>query len=347
MKAVVGTYTLHTKSEGIYVIDIHPEQQVYSFVKTISCINPSFLHFNRDSSVLYAVQEVTTGQASLLTFSVSEDGTTFSQLTSHPVYGSAPCHISLSPDEKLLIVSNYMSGNFVCYSLNEQGIPNQLLSDHVFEDKSVHPTRQKQSHIHSAFFTPDNKNVFIQNLGGDLIYQFDVNRLDSNTPLRASPVNAGAGPRHICFLKSAPVVYVMNELEGTIDAYMLDGESFLTDLLQKISLNPTGAEAAAELGAHIQLSADNRFLYATNRGERNTISVYTVKEKGYLELIQNIPAGGKGPRFFTFSPDQKWLFCTNQYADCITVFQRDTHTGLLAPSEMKIEIPSPVSLSFL
>jgi len=348
MKAAIGTYTQRTKSEGIYVIDIDPEKQVSRIVTSIPCINPSFLYFNRTASVLYAVQEVISADAALLAFSVSAEGTTFRQATNQPVHGSAPCHISLSPDGKLLIVSNYMSGNFVCYSINERGLPDRLQSNYRFDAKSIHPTRQKQSHIHSAFFTPDSRNVFIQDLGGDLIYQAEASKLyNDNTPLQTFRQEAGAGPRHICFLKHVPIVYVLNELQGTIDVCTLDQRSFIQAPVQKISLNPENADAGADLGAHIQLSSDDRFLYATNRGERNAISVYAVTPDYSLELIQNIPAGGKGPRFFASSPDDQWLFVTNQYTDSLNIFKRDFANGMLTPSAMQIEIPSPVCLSFL
>src|SRR5690606_21933211 len=81
--------------------------------------------------------------------------------------------------------------------------------------------------------------------------------------------------------------------------------------------------------AEIKLSPDGRFLYASNRGEANSIAHFAVDKDGTLNQLNVIPTGGEGPRNFNITPDGRYLLVANQNSDNITVFQRDLETGTL------------------
>ena len=98
--------------------------------------------------------------------------------------------------------------------------------------------------------------------------------------------------------------------------------------------------------ADIHITPDGKFLYATNRGEANTISIFKVLENGNLESIGQTRTLGNGPRNFTIDPTGNFLLVGNQYTNNIVIFKIDTTTGMLTDTGKKIELCSPVCLVF-
>lgn len=339
----IGTYTSNTASEGIYIMELDLENQQYHIIQTIAAQNPSYLQYLNKKSTLYYVEEVGAGTVN----AVQLDNTNWAveQTYTFKTEGSSPCHIAISPDEKTLIASNYSSGNFTTFSLKENGIIEQHLSSYQFESNSVNPTRQKQSHVHSAFYTNDGKKVFIQDLGGDHIYQFDAEAIrKNNSPFITHKMPEGSGPRHLTFSSDKKFVYIINELNGTIDTYSLNKEGEIKAHIQNITTDNTEGD---NLCAHIRLSPDGKYVYASNRGEKNSISVFAVQRNGTLLHIQTIGAEGKGPRHFEFTPDGKWIIVANQLSNNISLFARDEKSGLLSFSNLKVDIPAPVCITVL
>jgi 6-phosphogluconolactonase len=56
---------------------------------------------------------------------------------------------------------------------------------------------------------------------------------------------------------------------------------------------------------------------------------------------------GKTPRSIAIDPTGKYLLAGNQESNEIIIFNRDKKTGMLTPTEKKIEIKRPVSLKFV
>jgi 6-phosphogluconolactonase len=98
--------------------------------------------------------------------------------------------------------------------------------------------------------------------------------------------------------------------------------------------------------ADIHLSPDERFLYATNRGNANDITCFSVGKDGKLSFKQQLSTGGNGPRNFAISPDGQYLFVGHQLTDNIVIFKRDIKTGILTNTGKYIEVGAPVCLLF-
>lgn len=339
----IGTYTANTDSKGIYLLELDTEKQQSRIVNTFAAQNPSFLQYSPDNSMLYYVEEI--GAGTVNSVQLDREQVHFGQATTLSTQGGAPCHIALSPDQKTLIASNYSGGNFAAFSLADDGTLEQRQATHAFYASSVVPDRQKQSHIHSAFYSPDATKVFVQDLGGDHIYQFDANTItENNTSYITHKMAPGSGPRHLSFSSDQRFVYILNELGGTVDVYTLNKAGEIDRHLQNIATHEGEGETWC---AEIRLSPDGKFLYASNRADKNSISVFGVAQDGRLQLLQVLSSEGKGPRHFNFSPDGKWIVVANQLSNNLSVFARNPEDGRLTFSGMKIDIPSPVSVAVL
>jgi 6-phosphogluconolactonase len=156
---------------------------------------------------------------------------------------------------------------------------------------------------------------------------------------------AGAGPRHLTFHPNNKYAYLIEELTGTISAYSYKKGAFT--LFQNASALPP--DYMGSIGsADIHVSADGKFLYASNRGESNTIAIYKIDQKnGSITLVGHQSTLGKTPRNFNFDPSGNFLLVANQNSDDIVIFKVDKKTGLLSDSGKRINAGNPVCIKWI
>jgi len=212
---------------------------------------------------------------------------------------------------------------------------------------SVHP-RQRGPHAHQVVLLPDNKFVFVPDLGLDkiLVYHFDPGKgtLSAADPPFAA-LEPGSGPRHLAFHPNGRVAYAVNELKSTVAAFSYNKTRGSFDALQTISTLPkdfSGNSSCAEVAVH----QSGRFLYASNRGH-DSIAIFEIdRSKGTLRPVEHIPTQGKTPRHFAISPAGDYLFAANQGSDNVVVFRIDRNTGRLSPTGEVLDVSMPVCITF-
>ncbi|MFY7651071.1 MAG: lactonase family protein, partial [Chitinophagaceae bacterium] len=205
---------------------------------------------------------------------------------------------------------------------------------------------QEASHAHMIMLNELNNRAYVANLGNDSVHMFHFKATETENPLTYLPavsfkVADGSGPRHVALHRQLPIVYVLNELTGTIDVW----EEVANKFQLKQSL-PTGRVMAKDKGsAHLLLTDDNQYLYSSDRNGYNTISVFKVDGKnGQLTLLQTISTNGQTPRHFTIDATGKWLVVGNQNSKSIQLFKRNIQTGLLSITNYVVGIPNPACL---
>lgn len=333
----VGTYTSNG-SVGVYVYNFDERTGAALFSKALKSSNPSFLA--RKGGYLYAVNENASG--SLSAFDLSTD----SLLNTFSTKGAHPCHVSLSPSEPIAVVSIYSGGSLVMYSLSADGSLNKQEDFIQFSKSSVNSTRQKSSHIHSAFFTSDGKFLFVNDLGGDVIYKIKIDNSEAGYTFKLIeeiPVKLGGGPRHLVINDNGDRLFVVLELTGEIQVLKNDKGTWTSEqIVPMFDPNYTGKHG----GADVKISRDGRFLYATNRGNANQVVVYKVNEQGLLSLVQTLSVEGNSPRNVQFSPDENWIIVSNQLTGNLSLFHRNKKSGKLTYKNNQIAIPSAVCTVF-
>ena len=117
-------------------------------------------------------------------------------------------------------------------------------------------------------------------------------------------------------------------------------------LIQTISSHPSNY--LGELGsADIHISPDGKFLYASNRGNSNTIAIFKVDAgSGKLKLRDIIPTKGSKPRNFAIDPSGNYLLVANQDSNSIVVFKRHPSNGSLSYTGVQAKVGNPVCLVF-
>lgn len=342
-RLLIGTYTNSGKSEGIYSYEVDVANSVFSqksLVKGIS--NPSYLAIAPDRKFIYSVDESAVGSAANA-FSFDENEAKLTLINSSLTNGANPCFISVS--DKHVFTANYTGGSISVFARKADGSLSELQQLIQHKGGSIDPKRQKEPHVHQVIFTPDKKYLVANDLGTDMVtvYKYDKNASTNVLiPYDSVAVKPGSGPRHITFSKDGKRAYLLHEMDGTVSVF--DIKCGKLTLLQSSSVV---IKKDIETGAaDIHLSPDGKFLYATNRGNANDITCFSVGNDGTITFVSQVSTIGQGPRNFAITPDGSYLFVANQRTDNITIFKRDVKTGSLTYTGQQINVGTPVCLVF-
>ena len=160
----------------------------------------------------------------------------------------------------------------------------------IGDDGVAGPARQTcgtAPNAHSIQTDPANRFAFAACLGGDVVSAFAFDAATGTLEPRPEPAwrtRAGAGPRHFAFHPTAPRVYLLNELDATVDALELHADAARFGHVQTIASMPPGV-VGKPWAADIHFSPDGRFLYTSER-RSSTLAAFAVDPKGgWLTLV--------------------------------------------------------------
>ena len=348
--AFVGTYTTKTDSKGIYAFDFDSASgKLTAKGLAAATPDPSFVVIHPNGKFAYAANEA--GKQSTITaFSLDAGRAKLTLLNQLPSLGEDPCFLSFDKTGKYLFVANYSSGNVVVFPI----LPDGTLGQHTANVKdagSLGPNKERQEgpHAHWIERSPDNRFVFVSDLGLDQIlsYRFDAAKgtLTPNDPPFAK-LAPGAGPRHSAFSPSGKFFYVVSEMNCTVTAFSYDLAKGSFKEFQVISTLPKDFHGRND-DAEIAIHPSGKWLFASNRGH-DTIAVFAIDPAtGKLTSAGEFPTGGKEPRHFAIDPTGHFLLAENQNSNSIAVFRIDLSAGALTQVSQAENISSPVCLAFL
>src|SRR3989442_4327941 len=350
----VGTYTENTRSEGVYLVRMDRRSGELLQVGSVNAgANPSFLAIHPNGRVLYAVNELEQykGRAAgaVSAFTIERATGALTRLNEQSSEGGAPCYVSVDRSGHALLVANYAGGSVALLPIQTNGALAPAASVVQHKGKGPNAERQEAPHAHCILPDPSNRFALAADLGADRVFVYHLD-LEGRSLRHIEEGDAvmrpGAGPRHLAFHPTPPLVFVANELDSTVATLRFDAEHG--------TLSPQGIRATVPAGwtgtnypADIHIASSGRTLYVSNRGH-NSIAVFSVAEStGALALEQVVPTEGDWPRNFSLDPSGRWLLLANQRSDFVVVFGRDANNGMLTPTRQRIAIRSPVCLRFV
>ena len=215
---------------------------------------------------------------------------------------------------------------------------------------SVNPERQSAPHAHSVTVDSESRFAYVADLGADKVfmYRFDATAgsLAAGDPPSAS-LAPGAGPRHFAIHPRGRFAYVINELSCTLAVFSRDPNNGRLTEVQTVSTLPANETVRRGYStAEVQVHPSGRFLYGSNRGH-DSIVVFAIDEtSGRLTYVEHQPTGGSTPRGFGIDPSGTILLAANQRSDSVIVFRINPQTGRLTPTGQRIDVASPVCVTF-
>jgi 6-phosphogluconolactonase len=342
---VIGTYTAPGKSEGIYVYDFNTSNAAFKNTNVEkNVINPSFLTVTPNRKFVYAVNE--DGDKSMVSaFSFDAVTGKLDFLNKQNAEGADPCY--LIADDKNVLIANYSGGTIGVFGREASGAltPAKQVVRHI--GSSINKARQSSAHVHMVRFSPDHRFVISNDLGKDKVYTYAYDKDSAHDVLvlkDSISIKPGSGPRHITFSSNGKFAYLIQEMIPEVTVF-----SYADGVFKKIQEIPFVAKGfkGESGGADIQLTADGKFLYVSNRGTANTITTFAVESNGQLVNKGQTSTLGNGPRAFVIDPSGNWLLVGHQYTNNVVIFKRDKVTGALKDSGKRIEVGAPVCFQFV
>jgi 6-phosphogluconolactonase len=346
----MGSYT-QRESKGISLYEFNRSALSFSLMQTVSDFtNPNFLAFHPQGGFLYAVytakKETGENVDAVAAFSLNKKDGTITAINQVKGAGKGACHISLDKTGKWLFVSYYTSGSLEVFSVGKDGSLGAAIQFIQHEGKGATP-RQRGPNVHSSLVSPDNKFLYVADLGTDKV---NIYAIDHKTGM-LSPAsqafgvsNPGSGPRHFTFHPKNSMFYVADEISSTLTVFDRNPSTGALTLVQSVSTLPEGFSGRNSV-ADIHTTPDGRFVYVTNRGH-NSIAIFAIKEDGKVEFLAHEPVQGDHPRNFLVDPKGEILMVANQMTDNVVVFKIDSTTGLLKYSGITLTVPAAVCLKW-
>lgn len=342
-----------TGSDGIYVFEHDPDSGALRHVQTVEgVVNPSFLALDRSERFLFAVNELREfdGQATgaVSSFAIDRNTGVPHLVSQVPSGGTNPCHLSVSPCGRYLLVANHGSATIALVPVDEQGRLSPPAD--LRQDEPTDPTGQRPPHAH--FVSPDPGGAFVlsTDTGTDriMIYRLEAERgrLVPNDPAWGE-THPGGSPRHLAFHPSGRFLYANGEADLTLSVFGYDADHGTLAHLQHEPTVPDGVERHDASTAQVVVHPNGRSLYVSNRGH-NSIAVFEIDEvTGMVTRSAVESTRGRTPRNFMIDPTGRWLYVANQDSDAIECFTIDQGNGQLTSTGSAVKIPAPTCILFM
>lgn len=346
----VGSSAGAPEPEALRVLSCDVESGAMSLIQTVKGIEgTSYFQIDRDKRFLYSIlgderKCETKGRAVRFSIDSGRIGK-MDVLAELPC--PAPCHVSLSPDERFFAFAAYGAGTAGIVSLEDGGV-----LSYVFPDDAMGPNakRQKKAYAHCVFFTPDARRLGVVDLGCDRIRFFDSATLSVDATLKIR-ADAGDGPRHAIWSNDGQFLFVVNELGSSVVSYSFDGASFVrvgkrTLLPQDFNRWMPDGETLATKAAAVRMTEDGKFLLASNRGHDSVAFLAVDGRTGELTLRNVAKLCGHSPRDFALMPGGKFMVVGHELDDEIQSYRIDWETCDLTPVGSPIKAWRPVCMAF-
>ena len=342
--------------EGIYRAQLENTTGTLSPITLAVAIDfPGFLAPHPKHPYLYST---TTGfdkpnTGGVAAYRIQADGS-LTLLNKQATLGRNPCHVSIDATGQTLIVANYSSGNVSAFPILSDGTLAASSCTHQHTGSALDPKRQKEPHPHSVFIHPNNRYVYVPDLGIDKVMIYALHPESATLTLNSSADVPGGsqGPRHMKFSSDGKQAYVLNELSLSIATYSVNLENGELNYIKTQSVFTNGLALEGTSCAEIRIHPTEEWIYASIRDlnglGRDMLSTFQRAADGSIELIANTPAAVYFPRNFNIDPSGKWLIVGGQRSATLAIFSINQDTGALTLRSSDIPFKGqPICVDFL
>lgn len=309
---------------------------------------PGWLLAHPKLPVLYSVSEPGGGSRAFA-FTIDRTSGKLSPINDVPSGGIGATHLAFDEGSRALFVAHYGSGHVSWLPTADDGrlgIPNSVQLNY---GSGPNQQRQLGPHAHGVVVDPSHRFVLAADLGADriFVYGFDPavpQLLPAVTPFASAP--PGSGPRHLTFSPDGNFLFLVTEMQSEVVSYRWNAARARLQQVQALAMDEptfTGEKSAA----HIAISRDGRYVYASNRGA-NSIAVFAVNGRdGTMRLVQRVSSQGRTPWDFAIDHTGRWMLVANSGSNSIAVFAVNPDTGELTATSETMPLTLPSNVTFL
>ncbi|MEM9790801.1 MAG: lactonase family protein [Planctomycetota bacterium] len=347
MRIAIGAYTDGPEIEGaentgVGVASFDPHTGELAVLHAVpdteqnSWVEPSV-----DGSGLYATGELHDVPGQVIDFALADDAEP-TPINSQDAQGRGPCHLAATEDR--LFCANYGGGSLSVFSLTDQGI-GDVIAVHQYEGSGPNERRQKRPHAHQTVISPDGRWLYVCDLGSDRVHVHDL--ADHTAPeVHAVVIDPGAGPRHLAFHPTLPIVYVWCELRPLIVEFDYNATTGELTNPQAHDLDADFGMTGANWGAAVWAHPSGDVVAVSERRD-GTIALLGLTDGRVDGRTLRFATDATTPRDFRFSPDGKWLLIACQNTHRIAAYRLDGPLAPQAEPASTLAWRKPVCIPFL
>ncbi|VFP88292.1 6-phosphogluconolactonase [Buchnera aphidicola (Cinara piceae)] len=239
---------------------------------------------------------------------------------------NTPNYISINQNKNILFCASYHGNEFYVFSVNQFGLI--IKNTHIF--KKIYGCHSVRMHYkyNLIFVTSLKKNkIYIYKIVHDK--ENKINLILKNVTITTQ----NSGPRHITFHPLNNYIYSINELNGTIDIWIIETITFTLKLIQSISLifKPYVHSAWS---SDIHIHPSGKYLYACDRAN-SIISLFSVNCNTGTLLHKHTYKTELQPRSFNISKDGKILIVIGEISNNMKIYHINLCNGYLSCNQIQ------------
>lgn len=332
--AYVSTYTMGD-NHGIKIYDVDLEEGRLTEKAEVEITNSSYVTISHNGKFLYSITDF-----GVECFQIMPDGD-LNFVNKASINGMRGCYLSTDYDDKFLFCAGYHDGKITVLRLNrETGAVGEITDEIYHRGLGSVAERSFRPHISCVKMTRDNKYLCAADLGIDYVNVYRLNQergvLNQVDIIRC---DLNSAPRHLKFSEDGKFLYIVGELKNCIDVYTYHEENGLPffDLIQSIpTTNRYQMQGIA--ASALNISADGKYILASNAGE-NSVTLFEIDpEKGTLTRLFCLPISGEYPKDAALFPDNQHLVSLNHESDTMTFFKVDHDMKCIVMNQKEIKI---------
>ncbi len=186
---------------------------------------------------------------------------------------------------------------------------------------------------HSIQTDAANRFAFVPHVGevnkvDQLRFDATTGQLTPNTPAQLAG-GEGEGPRHFAFHPNGRWAYFVNEQGKSVTLCDYDAEHGTLKSRKSVPTVPDDWRAKGSC-ADIHITADGRFVYASNRGHNSLAGFSVNAQTGELTSLGQTPTETT-PRSFALVPGDRFVVAAGETSHQLIVYRSDAANGSLTP----------------
>ena len=338
--AYVSSYTKRTKN-GITIYDVDMEKGNFIYRNSLEISNSSYLTCSHNDTFLYSITDM-----GVKSYEIGENGD-LDEINFAPINGMRGCYLSTDYTDRFLFVAGYHDGKITVLRVGEDGAVGEITDEIYVQGMGEVSDRSYVPHVSCVKMSRDNKFLLASDTGMDHVNVYALNyETGKLKPVDIIRSDVNSGPRHMIFSVDNKYVYVLNEMQNSIDVFdykALDSGYPEFEKIQSIQ-TVDNYHATTSVSRALKFSEDRNYIITSSAGDNSVEIFKRDNETGMLTKVLGLPISGTYPKDAALFPDLKHLVSLNHESSTLTFFNVDLEKGLLSmcAKEVKIDYPNCV-----
>lgn len=340
--AYVSSYTKKNKN-GITIFDVDVEKGTFVYRDSVEISNSSYLTCSHNDQFLYSITDM-----GVKSYEIGDDGS-LDEINFASINGMRGCYLSTDYTDRYLFVAGYHDGKITVLRVGEDGAVGEITDEIYVQGMGEVSDRSYEPHVSCVKMSRDNKFLFASDTGMDHVNVYELNyETGKLRPVDIIRSDVDSGPRHMIFSVDNKYLYVLNEIQNSIDVFTYNVLDSGYPDFEKIQTIKTVDDyhATRSVSSALKFSEDRNYIISSSAGDNSVVIFKRNNDEGTLEKILCLPISGTYPKDAALFPDLKHLVSLNHESSTLTFFTVDLYNGLLAMCAKEIKIDNPNCVIF-